>query len=129
MSEDINFGAITEALNDKADRDLNNMTANIDYVVERYDDEKGNWYEVWKSGWLRQGGKTESVSDIKIITFLKPFSSVGYSVVVSVGNKEGTGFTQTPANALAYTATTFRIGQYGGSSLQILYWQAEGQGA
>lgn len=25
MSEDINFGAITEALNDKADRDLNNV--------------------------------------------------------------------------------------------------------
>lgn len=128
MSEDINFGAITEALNDKADRDLNNTNPVADYVVERYDDEEGNWYEVWKSGWLRQGGKSDSLSDIKSITLLKPFKSVDYSVVISVGNKEGTGFTQTPANALAYTNTTIRIGQYGGGVNQILYWVAEGQG-
>lgn len=29
---------------------------NVDYVIERYDDEQGNWYEVWKSGRVRQGG-------------------------------------------------------------------------
>lgn len=37
MSEDINVGGMSEALNNKADRDLNNLNIpdNIDYVIER----------------------------------------------------------------------------------------------
>ncbi len=73
---DINFGAITEALNDKADRDLNNMTANIDYVVESYNDGT-NWYRVYKSGWVEQGAKFPTNStNIESITFLKPFAEL-----------------------------------------------------
>jgi hypothetical protein len=70
---DINIGAISEALNNKADRDLNNTDvqsrldnkantdlSNIpsayDYVVQTY--KSGTtWYRKYKSGWIEQGGK------------------------------------------------------------------------
>ena len=31
---DININALAEAINDKADRDLQNVVADVDYVVE-----------------------------------------------------------------------------------------------
>lgn len=81
MSEDINFGAITEALNDKADRDLNNTDPVADYVVESYNDGT-NWYRVYKSGWLEQGGSTEIGNDGEyFLNFLKPFADTKYTIL------------------------------------------------
>lgn len=52
---DINVGAISEALNNKADRDFNNVLSNYDYVVQTY--KSGTtWYRKYKSGWVEQGG-------------------------------------------------------------------------
>lgn len=87
MSEDINFGAITEALNDKADRDLNNTPfLEADYVVESYSDDSGNWYRVYKSGWLEQGGTFTTTSTTTATSYkvnlLKPMSNSFYYVSV-----------------------------------------------
>ena len=61
MSE-INVGAISEALNDKADRDLQNVdtVGGADAVVEYQlptADNGYKWYRKYKSGWVEQGGK------------------------------------------------------------------------
>lgn len=110
MSEDINFGAITEALNDKADRDLNNMTANIDYVVESYDDEEGNWYRVYKSGWIEQGGISSPSGSDLTISLLKPYIDTNYTLVMTIHDPNTTGVGHTRAKTetsfIMYTAAT-----------------------
>lgn len=58
---DINVGAITEALNDKSDRDLRNVdnVAGADAVIEfQLPTAENNytWYRKYKSGWVEQGG-------------------------------------------------------------------------
>lgn len=52
--EDINIGQLSEAINDKADRDLNNITR--PYITEQYDDGNGNGYRVWSNKWCEQYG-------------------------------------------------------------------------
>lgn len=133
MSEDINFGAITEALNDKADRDLNNTQPVADYVVERYDDGAGNWYEVWKSGRLRQGGRTYTTTSVDngTISLLKAFSDTNYTIQTTAISNRSLACVYDDASK---TTTSFNYafrGDYGASG-QIyygIYWTAEGKGA
>lgn len=122
MNEDINFGAMTEALNDKADRDLNNMTANIDYVVERYNDEQGNWYRVYKSGWIEQGGATAVSAGDLTVSLLKPYKDNLYSLVVTIQDPNTVGHW----HARALTETSFIV--YAAAT-SVRKWRACGQGA
>lgn len=49
-------GAVLEALNNKADLDMANLPANIDYVIETWKSADGlSWYRLYKSGWIEQG--------------------------------------------------------------------------
>ena len=48
----------------KANTDLSNVSNNIDYVVESYNDDEGNWYRIYKSGWVEQGGMFLAFSSI-----------------------------------------------------------------
>ena len=58
---DIDFGQLSEALNDKSDRDLRNVdtTAKADAVIDYQEPTAANnytWYRKYKSGWVEQGG-------------------------------------------------------------------------
>lgn len=58
---DINIGQISEALNDKADRDLMNVdtASKADAVVDYQEPTSANnytWYRKYASGWVEQGG-------------------------------------------------------------------------
>lgn len=58
---DIDFGQLSEALNDKSDRDLRNVdtTAKADAVIDYQEPTSDNnytWYRKYKSGWVEQGG-------------------------------------------------------------------------
>lgn len=55
--------------------------ANVDYVIERGGTD-ALWYEIWKSGRLRQGGTFTGTANYGIyhITFLKEFSNANYTV-------------------------------------------------
>lgn len=109
-----------QGLSGKADTNLGNVASNLDYVVESYNDGT-NWYRVYKSGWIDQGGY--SAPGI-LITLLKPFSNANYNVqatplgpsngatTIAIYDKTVTGFYFTTA----YNATA-------------AYWRAEGQGA
>lgn len=64
---DINVGAISEALNDKADRDLHNVDTIVgaDAVVEFQLPTSQNdytWYRKYASGWVEQGGTTHATT-------------------------------------------------------------------
>ncbi len=116
----------TNALTGKANTDLSNVLANIDYVVERYRTPDGNnWYEVWKSGKVRQGGtKTTSGEFGTQYTFLKPLPMQHIRLFA-------TPFFYFCTKRLVITektATTFKVAYY--SSASGSYdWIAEGQGA
>lgn len=65
-------------LNGKANTDLSNVIANIDYVVESKfpTAEDPSWYRVYKSGWVEQGGECvlaqQSANTIQTATFILP---------------------------------------------------------
>lgn len=62
---DIDFGQLSEALNDKSDRDLRNVdnTAGADAVIDYQEPTSANnytWYRKYASGWVEQGGYIEA---------------------------------------------------------------------
>ena len=95
-----------------------------DYIVESYNDGK-NWYEVYKSGKVRQGGKTANGTGTNV-TLLKPYANTNYLLTVGGGNSNGNW----PYGNVASATQVFVgvRGTGGGSSLGC-YWVAEGQGA
>ena len=60
---DINVGAITETLTEKSDLDLGNTSPQlVDYIVEQQlpsADNNYTWYDLYKSGKVRQGGTVQ----------------------------------------------------------------------
>lgn len=67
----------------KAQTDLANVTANIDFVVESYDDGQGNWYRKYRSGWIEQGGVVQVTGvnsyNSYTLNFLQEFSDTNYT--------------------------------------------------
>ena len=119
-------GLNAEMFNGKADTDLANVASNIDYVVERKvpTESDPSWYEVWKSGKVRQGGsnRTEGAQGTQY-TFLKPFASGTYTLIAT--------------SILVYdysivitekTATTYKIA-FSSAKTGYYDWIAEGMGA
>ena len=104
---------------------------NIDYVVESYKDDQGNWYRKYKSGLLEQGGLAYSSSGETTVTLLKPYADTGFAIIatnnqtnninaygwVYISSKTTTGFTikSRKGNAEAVTCNAM--------------WEAKGQGA
>ena len=88
MSDDIDIGQIGEALNHKADLDLNNTNPFADYVIEWEAASLANnyrWYRLYKSGWLEQGGNNiASTTGAITITFLKHFKDTTYTLTSSI---------------------------------------------
>lgn len=86
MSGDINFGAISEELNNKADLDLANLPDNYDFVVESQMPTEANdytWYRKYKSGWVEQGGYVYSTTDGEVTVTL-PIKMANTRYLISV---------------------------------------------
>ena len=115
---DINIGAITEALNDKTDRDMQNVdiTAGADAVVDYQlpTSENGyKWYRKYKSGWVEQGGcgGYDSISG-NVMTINLPVemaANIRYTAVMTVSHSQSdtTAYSarvinESPATALNY---------------------------
>ena len=87
--------AVQTALNGKAAKDLSNgskatqaninniMPDDMDYVVDSYSDGEGNWYRVYKSGWIEQGLFLPSAIGSHTVSLLKPFQDTSYAVQMS----------------------------------------------
>lgn len=140
MNNDININQISEALNDKADRDLFNITPPPDnnikrWVVEVYKGANGSWYEVYNDGWLRQGGmitgQGPATTSTITVTYLKPYINHNYCIQLSGNTQDTSTNTLGVQYAHSYYGALFgrytthfdcRTGQYG-------TWTTEGQGA
>ena len=116
----------TGALSGKANTDLSNVLANIDYVVESKvpTESDPNWYEVWKSGKIRQGGTNQTAGELGTqYTFLKPFASGTYTLIAT----PILVFDKTIV-ITEKTATTYKLA-FSSSYSGYYDWVAEGQGA
>lgn len=125
---DINIGAITEALNDKTDRDMRNVdnTAGADAVIEYQMPTAENyytWYRKYKSGWVEQGGVVSKPNSTQVqVTIPVVMSDTNYRVLVtdeftgnmgtvpSVGNKTTSGFYVYQNNGSAVYCAWYVVG-------------------
>lgn len=113
-----------------------------DYVVETYQDGT-EWYRVYKSGWIEQGGvvkKGSSLGDGKTwdqtIPFLKPFKNTNYSinVVAGFGTNSGSAAGQ-EVKYKSKTENSILISLYNRNSSTDMdaniemTWEVKGQGA
>lgn len=94
----------------------------IDYIIESYRNGT-EWYEVYKSGKVRQGGRKGANNNV-YITFLKPFANTNYTVLLTSNMEDGS---YAVLRAYNMSKTKFEMqmedtGMVGG-------WVAEGQGA
>lgn len=128
----------TGALTGKANADLSNVSANIDYVVDYKNptDSDPNWYRKWKSGKLEQGGQIENLpigSNI-IYNLLKPFANNNYTLFAQVCDFTSWYGDSSASIAIGTrTTTTFGLSRLfrnigDGDTIHVL-WAASGQGA
>ena len=118
----------TGALSGKANTDLSNVLANIDYVVESQVNSDGSWYRKYKSGWLEQGGKL--ITGTGNYTFLKPYASL-LNVTIQVMTTNGDLTTNVGAWLLSPNPTNtgfYIIDNFDPTYFNSGYWYAVGQG-
>lgn len=128
---DVLVGELTEAQNDKMDRDGRNGTSAVDYVVEWKVPTNADptWYRLYKSGWLEQGGIINTYQ----LTFPKPFRDTLYTITALPIVHSGDG----GANDMQYQNKTnssidIRIrwtGSYAPANTDERCWRAEGMSA
>ena len=113
LTIDFNEKAL-EQMDNKANTDLSNILANIDYVVESKlpTEEDPTWYRVYKSGWVEQGGNGSEGE----ITLLKSFSHSNYTITLASFGSTHTYVTSSSVSSFTLSGSGCR-------------WQACGQGA
>ena len=97
-----------------------------DYIVESYRNGT-NWYRVWKSGWVEQGG-TNTTSGTVTITFLKQFATTDYTFSALVYNKN-TVHNYFDLRQSEKTKTSIKFTDSADQGIMIGGWYACGQGA
>ena len=138
---DINIGQISEALNDKMDRDGYNVQSPADVIVAKQDPTSSNsytWYRKYASGWVEQGGvkSATSVADgsgtagntqINLpITMAN--SNYWYSANAQVGGSGWDYGNGVILNTRTTTKLTLKVISGTSDSMQI-FWQVKGYAA
>ena len=126
---DINIGAITESLNYKSDLDLGNTSPQIvDYIVEQQlptADNNYTWYDLYKSGKVRQGGFSSTNQAPMTVTLPVTMASKEYEIIIS--NAQGTGIMTTRSGGVRNSTTTsFTVSS---TTSNIFDWVVEGMSA
>ena len=128
---DINVGQISEALNDKMDRDAHNVQSPSAVVIEKQDPTSANnytWYRKYSDGWVEQGGITSGAP--ATVTLLVEMADTNYSIMgCSRQDASGSGW----FSAGVITTTGFGCNlQYGSgtqSSGTSIQWEVRGMSA
>ena len=126
---DINIGAITEALNDKTDRDLRNVdtTAKADAVIDYQEPTAQNnytWYRKYKSGWVEQGGKN-SGTGLQTTSLPITMADANYTTLITtIYGSAGADIRQRYVQS--QTTSSF---QSNSVSSGDFYWQVSGMAA
>lgn len=109
---DIDFGQLSEALNDKSDRDLRNVdnTAGADAVIDYQLPTAENdytWYRKYKSGWVEQGGIVTTTTTYFTVTFPVTMANTYYFTAVTRSSQSDA--TMMMSAAKEKTTTTMKV--------------------
>ena len=119
---------IRTTLSQKVNTNLSNFPSNIDYCIENYVASNGNWYRIYKSGRLEQGGffggGTSAWASVAI-TYLKPFKDNTYQLFY-LGNWSDAGSSSCKVTAKLTTGATITYAN-NLSSVQLSTWCATGR--
>ena len=127
-------GLNAELFNGKADVDLSNVSAGIDFVVEWQNPTAENnytWYRLYKSGWVEQGGITNVGNDESsyTMTFTKTMADINYFASYQRYNSgTGTiadGYTG-DVTICSYSTTSFSISRGFNGPIR---WEVKGMSA
>ena len=130
MSNDIDVGQISEALNDKVDRDNRNVdnAMGADAVIEYQEPSSSNnytWYRKYKSGWVEQGGIIKNST----VTITMPVAMANTNYTITTSNEYYSANAGTPVAVwFDKTTTTFALqGRWNGSATSMnLCWRVDG---
>lgn len=131
---DIDFGRISESLNEKSDRDLRNVdtAAKADAVIDYQEPTSANnwtWYRKYKSGWVEQGGvlQVETSGWKSARTFSLPIkmANIKYNVNWTSGYSDTISEEVT---VTARTTTSFTISKYTNYQSEAC-WEVKGMAA
>lgn len=111
---DINIGQLSEAINDKMDRDANNIESPKlpVFLVAKQDPNSSNnytWYRKWSDGWVEQGGTTGANSDSQYsFTLPVAMANANYQVLIGVEttNTSGAGYAYIGIRSKSTTSIT-----------------------
>lgn len=93
-------------------RVLTEINGVADYVIQSWSDSNGNWYRIYKSGWIEQGGICSSGAGVTT-TLLQAFSNTNYTLVIGdyIATSVDTGGASLGTLAHDKTTTTFKVSQ------------------
>lgn len=118
---------VLSSMSNKANIDFSNVASNIDYVVESYSNGT-NWYKIYKSGWIEQGGRMGSSTTS--VAFLKPFADTNYNLQISLQSGNSSAISFANAGFSGKTATGFsRTDTIGAQYYTAMEYLANGKGA
>ena len=133
---DIDFGQMSEALNNKTDRDLRNVdtTAKADAVIDYQEPTAENgytWYRKYKSGWVEQGGYYSgniTAGNNATINLIMPFANTYYNISVT-GEQNSNNWAYAVIKDSEITTSSFKVFVGAGNSsdkVKGVYWKACG---
>lgn len=102
-----------------------------DFVTTSNSDSNGNWYRVYKSGWVEQGGIAKDMGENseETFTYLIPMSNV-VSANASLGARarvdDNWDFSTT---GISVTTTTATVSKGRGGGLNWVFWEVKGMKA
>lgn len=130
-------GMDSPGLHQKANTDLSNIPANIDYVVESQLPTAQNnytWYRKYKSGWVEQGGISQGSgsSTYKEVSLAIEMSSNNYTLILTPLNANAVALTSVYYANKTTVSFSFQCAYNGGGSSSTAYsagevsWQVSG---
>ena len=120
-------GLNAELFNSKADVSRVEVLEGYDYVIESQlptADNGYTWYRKYKSGWVEQGGRTESGAGNKNVSLMIEMSSIAYSIMVA--DKSGASGGVIAYGTGSETTTGFVIYASNTTNSGAVDWQVSG---
>lgn len=128
---DIDVGALSEAINDKLDRDGKNADSNVDLVIEYKTPTLADpsWYRLYKSGWVEQGG-IHQISDGQEVSLPVTMDSTNYFINLSaLFPNNGDNTVTVAVNTASTTASSFVYVHHWSSTNGSISWEVKGMAA
>ena len=131
---DIDFGQLSEALNNKMDRDAHNVQSPSAVIIAKQDPTSDNnytWYRKYSDDWVEQGGIIIAPSDAAYVNNL-PVTMLDTNYVVMITRDVGTDYVNNINGRWqeVYNKTTTSFTTWGiYASKPNIMWQVKGMAA